>query len=148
MKLLLPTRFALALTVIVSICTACNQQDKSTPSAATKTETNSAPTVDSLKETNAAPVMISAQEAKNHVGETAVVTGNVVGIHVTQKGDVFLNIGGAFPNQPFTAVCFQGAIPSDDLKKFVGKTVKVKGKIKDYNGQIEIVLEKADQISE
>jgi hypothetical protein len=69
-------------------------------------------------------------------------------VHVSQKGDVFINIGAAHPNQPFTAVCFGGALPTEDLKKLDGKTVKVSGKIKDYNGQIEIVLERAEQISE
>ena len=150
MKLASLSRCAFALVAVVLICSACNQQDQtaSSPAAAAKIETNVAPAVEIPKATNAAPVKISAQEAKNHVGETAVVSGKVFGIHVTQKGDVFMNIGGAYPNQPFTAVCFQGAIAADELKKFDGKTVNVKGKIKDYNGQIEIVLESMDQISE
>ena len=91
---------------------------------------------------------LSPQEAKDHVGEVATVVGKVFGVYVSQKGDVFINIGGAHPNQPFTAVCFQEAIPADELKKYDGKTVKVTGKIKEYNGQIEIILDQADQISE
>jgi hypothetical protein len=136
---------AFALAAGGLICAACNKTEQSPPPPPiTNTPAAAAPKV----VTNSAPVKLSALEAKAHVGEVATVTGKVFSFRVTQKGDVFLNIGGTYPNQPFTAVCFQGAIPADDLKKFDGKTVKVTGEIKDYNGQIEIVLERTNQISE
>lgn len=94
------------------------------------------------------PIILTPQQAKDHVGEEATVRGKVFGVHVSQKGDVFMNIGAAYPNAPFIAVCFQGAIPADDLKKFNGKTVSVKGKIKEHNSQAEIILDSPDQISE
>lgn len=93
-----------------------------------------------------ASVVLAPEEAKSHVGEIATVRGKVFDVHVSQKGDVFINIGGKHPNTPFTAVCFKQAIPTDQLKELDGKTISVRGKIKDYNGQIEIVLETADQI--
>jgi hypothetical protein len=104
--------------------------------------------------TNASPVTnqlagadaIAPEEAKNHVGEVVTVRGKVFGVYVSQKGDVFINIGGKHPNAPFTAVCFQQAIPTEELKVLEGKTISVRGKIKDYNRQIEIVLETAEQI--
>ncbi|HKI69601.1 MAG TPA: hypothetical protein VKA67_08435 [Verrucomicrobiae bacterium] len=123
-----------------------NTPAPATPFPATNTSISPAPA------TNGAPqiasTVLTPERAKNHIGEEATVRGKVFGMHVTQKGDVFINFGAAFPNQLFTAVCFQGAIPTADLKKLNGKTVSVKGKIKDYNGRIEIVLESADQISE
>jgi RecG-like helicase len=138
--------FDLLLALVTGlICSACNKTEPSPqPSVVTNAPVAAPPKV----VTTNAPIKLSAQEAKAHVGEVATVTGKVASFRVTQKGDVFLNIGGTYPNQPFTAVCFQAAIPADDLKKFVGKTVKVTGEIKDYNGQIEIVLERASQISE
>jgi hypothetical protein len=145
MKMIRRFNAAFALAAAGLICAACNKTEQSPqPPLVTNAPAVAAPKV----LTNSAPVIISALEAKAHVGEVATVTGKVFGVHVTQKGDVFLNIGAVHPNQPFTAVCFQGAIPADDLKKFDGKTVKVTEEIKDYNGQIEIVLERANQISE
>lgn len=94
----------------------------------------------------AAPGTITPEEAKNHVGETATVRGKVFNVHVTQKGDVFINIGGKHPNAPFTAVCFKQALPTEELKALDGKTISVRGTIKEYNGQVEIILESADQI--
>jgi len=92
--------------------------------------------------------VLTPLEAKQHVGESATVRGKVFGIHVSAKGDVFINVGAAYPDAPFTAVCFQGAISTNDLQKLDGKMVSFTGLIKDYNGQTEIVLGKADQISE
>ena len=91
-------------------------------------------------------INITPQEAKNHIGETAIVKGKVFDVHVTQKGDVFLNFGGKYPNSVFTAGCFQGAIPAEELKALNGKLISVKGEIKEYNGQVEIVLESVEQI--
>ena len=89
--------------------------------------------------------VLTPHEAKDHVGEIATVRGKVFGVHVSQKGDVFLDLGGKRP-APFIAVCFQQAIPTDQLKALDGKIISVRGKIKDYNGQIEIILENEEQI--
>ena len=98
--------------------------------------------------TNAPAGTLTPEEAKNHIGENATVRGKVFGVHITAKGDAFLNVGGAYPNAPFTAVCFGGAIPADDLNKLNDKTVSFKGTIKEHNGKPEIILNGADQISE
>ncbi len=74
--------------------------------------------------------------------------GKVYGVFLSKKGDVFISVGAAHPNAPFTVVCFQSAIPTDDLKKLNGKTVSFKGKIKEHAGTVEIILDTPDQISE
>lgn len=138
-------RFLIPFTLVcaAALPASCNKPEMAKPNSAAAVSTPPA----GADSTNPA-AEISAQEARNHIGETAVVTGRVFGVHVTQKGGVFLNLGAAYPNQPFTAVCFQQAIPPADLQKLEGRTIKVSGKIKDYNGQAEIVLEKPGQISQ
>ena len=48
----------------------------------------------------------------------------------------------------FTAVCFEYAILSGEMKQPDAKTVSGSGKIKDRNDRIEIILERAHQILE
>ena len=136
-----------ALFVAGFVTFGCKKQEQAPPPVpvAPPVVTN-APAAGAAKPQEAA--ILTPEQAKDHIGEDAVVRGKVFGIHISKKGDAFINVGGAHPNAPFTAVCFQGAIPADDLKKLDGKTVSFKGKIKEYNGTVEIVLEAANQISE
>ena len=144
----------IALLAVGLIFSGCGKND---PTPAPLPVTNQAvavtpkaadPATNVVTKIDAAAKFLTPEQAKDHVGETTTVRGKVFGIHVSQKGDVFMNIGGEHPNAPFTAVCFQQAIPAEKLKAFDGKTVSIKGKIKDYKGTIEIVLDAADQISE
>jgi hypothetical protein len=139
------------LFVAALVCAGCKQAE-TTPQIApivTNAPVIAPPTNAPVAVTNAVPTaVLTPPQAKDHVGEDAIVRGEVFGVHITAKGDAFINVGAAYPDAPFTAVCFQGAIPADDLKKLDGKTVSFKGKIKDHNGKTEIILDSADQISE
>src|SRR5207249_6965232 len=50
-----------------------------------------------------APATYTAAEAAKHVGEIATVTDRVNGVHQSGRGNIFLNMGGKYPNQAFTA---------------------------------------------
>jgi DNA/RNA endonuclease YhcR with UshA esterase domain len=95
-----------------------------------------------------APPNYTATEAGKHVGETATVTDRVEGFHQSGKGNIFLNMGGKYPNQAFTAF-----IPSSSAGQFSqpqqyeGRTVAVSGKITLYRGKPEIVVTSPTQIS-
>ena len=66
---------------------------------------------------------------------------------MTAKGDAFINLGPAYPDQDFTAVVF-----ADDASKFEaleglqGRTVAVTGTVKEYHGKPEIVLKDPAQL--
>jgi DNA/RNA endonuclease YhcR with UshA esterase domain len=87
-------------------------------------------------------------EAAKHVGETATISGTVEGVHQSGKGNIFLNMGGKYPNQAFTAF-----IPSANAAKFPnpqqyeGRTVAVSGKITLYKGKPEIIVNSPSQIA-
>jgi len=89
----------------------------------------------------------SAIEAAKHVGENATVTDRVDGIHQSGKGNIFLNMGGKYPNQAFTAfIPAKGAGQFSDYQKYDGQSVAVSGKITLYRGKPEIVVMSPSQI--
>src|SRR5437899_6231369 len=90
----------------------------------------------------------SASEAAKHVGETATVTDKVDGVHQSGKGNIFLNMGGKYPNQAFTAfIPSASAAQFSNAQQYEGRTVSVSGKIALYKGKPEIIVNSPSQIS-
>jgi DNA/RNA endonuclease YhcR with UshA esterase domain len=88
------------------------------------------------------------EEAAKHVGETAIVTGRVDSFHQSGKGNIFLNMGGAYPNQAFTAFIPSGsAAQFPNAQQYDGRTVGVTGKIQLYKGKPEIIVNSPSQIA-
>jgi DNA/RNA endonuclease YhcR with UshA esterase domain len=88
------------------------------------------------------------QEAAQHVGETATITGAVDSVHQTGKGTIFLNMGGKYPNQAFTAyIPSSSAAQFPNPQQYEGRTVSVSGKITLYKGKPEITVNSPSQIS-
>jgi DNA/RNA endonuclease YhcR with UshA esterase domain len=88
------------------------------------------------------------QEAAKHVGETATITDRVDGVHQSGKGNIFLNMGGKYPNQAFTAfIPSVSAAQFSNPQQYEGRTVAVSGKITLYKGKPEIIVNSPTQIS-
>src|SRR6266513_1449712 len=95
-----------------------------------------------------APPNYTAGEAAKHVGETATVTDRVDGFHQSGKGNIFLNMGGAYPNQAFTAFIPSGSASHfSNAAQYEGKTVSISGKIQLYKGKPEIIVNSPSQIT-
>ncbi|MFW6162472.1 MAG: hypothetical protein ACODAJ_06855 [Planctomycetota bacterium] len=93
------------------------------------------------------PEVISWRQAQRHVGEFLTVEGTIVLTRRTEKA-CFLNFHPEWQHT-FTAVIFArrfGAFPSEPEAHYRGKTVRVTGLIRDYQGKPEIVLHSPDQI--
>ena len=90
----------------------------------------------------------TATEAAKHIGENATVTDRVDSVHQSGKGNIFLNMGGKYPNQAFTAYIPAGSAGQfSDYRKYDGQTVSVSGKITLYNRKPEIIVTSASQIA-
>jgi hypothetical protein len=95
-----------------------------------------------------APPSYTAAEAAKHVGETATVTDRVDGVHQSAKGHIFLNMGGKYPNQAFTAFIPAGsAAQFSQPQQYEGRTVAVSGKITLYRGKPEIIVTSPAEIN-
>jgi len=95
---------------------------------------------------------LAPEEAKDHAGDSVTVRGTVLQVIVARTGNVFVNFGGEYPNQTFSAVVLAKRTPAlaeggktwlTDLK---GKNVSVKGKIEMNEGKPEIVLTAREDI--
>ena len=93
------------------------------------------------------PAIYTAAEAAKHVGEIATVTDRVDGVHQSGRGNIFLNMGGKYPNQAFTAwIPSASAGQFSNPQQYEGKTVAVSGKITLYRGKPEIIVTNVSQI--
>ncbi|MBI4727561.1 hypothetical protein HY768_10170 [candidate division TA06 bacterium] len=92
--------------------------------------------------------VISWEDAGSHIGEYATVAGTIVAAHNSGKA-CFLNF---HPNYRiyFTAVIFASSFnrfPSSPERYYLNKRVQVTGRIKEYKGKPEIILNDPSQIS-
>jgi DNA/RNA endonuclease YhcR with UshA esterase domain len=99
----------------------------------------------------ASAATLTAEEAKNHVGENATVCGLVASTRYASESrgsPTFVNLEKPYPNQIFTILIW-----GEDLSKFSpkpttwdGKRVCATGLITSYRGLPEIVAKSPDQI--
>lgn len=91
---------------------------------------------------------IAPTEARAHVGQTVTVAGTVSDVYVASRsGTTFLDMGGHYPDNAFTAVIFSrdaGKFPN--VKALNGKRVAVTGPVRLYRGRPEIILTDAAQL--
>jgi hypothetical protein len=90
---------------------------------------------------------IAAKDAAAHIGQLATVVGVVDNVHQSRSNMIFIDIGGAYPNNAFSAVVLAkdvGKFPN--LLPLKGKRVGISGKIEIYRNKPEIVLQRADQL--
>jgi DNA/RNA endonuclease YhcR with UshA esterase domain len=95
---------------------------------------------------------VTAAEAKDHIGETATVCGNVVSTRYaasTRGQPTFLNLDKPYPNQIFTVVIWGSnrnkfGAPEVDYK---GKRICATGKITEYRGAPEVIADAPAQIT-
>jgi len=95
---------------------------------------------------------VAPEAAKDHVGEAITVRGVVTQVIVAKTGNAFVNFGGTYPNQVFSAVLLAKRTPGlaeggktwlTDLKD---KNVSVSGKVEMNEGKAEIVLTAKEDI--
>jgi hypothetical protein len=100
-----------------------------------------------LKAGGSALLKIGAADAANHYDQEMIVTGKVA--QVTIRPTVtFLNFDKPFPNSPFSVVIFHGHSSfHGDANALKGKSVEIRGKIKNYQDKPEIVLDSTNQLT-
>jgi micrococcal nuclease len=92
-------------------------------------------------------IRINYNEASDHVGEYACVTGRVDHVYTSQKGTIFINFCPDYKTCPFGAAIFgSDAYKFNNPKQYEGKTVEITGLVRSYQGRPEIILNDPGQI--
>jgi len=95
---------------------------------------------------------IDIADVANHVGDSVKICSKIYGgkyLEQTKGSPTFLNVGGNYPDAPFTLVIWNDVrkqfkyMPEDILK---GKDVCIYGKIILYKNKPEIVISNPNQI--
>ena len=90
---------------------------------------------------------IPFQEASQHVGDTLCVVGNVHRVKIGVDGVHFLEFCEDHMACPFTVVVFESDLKDvGDVRRLEGRTIEIRGPIKLYEGQPEIILNRISQI--
>jgi hypothetical protein len=94
-----------------------------------------------------APVKIGTAAATNYYDQTVIVTGKVAQITI-RPSVTFLNLDKPHPDSPFTVVIFHGHSSFyGDANSLKGRSIEIKGKIKNYNDKPEIALDNMEQLT-
>jgi DNA/RNA endonuclease YhcR with UshA esterase domain len=92
------------------------------------------------------PIM-PPEQAAERIGKRSSIQGVVTQVHVDEKA-TFVNMGGIYPNQTFTAVIFpRTGIDPSELEKLNGKSIIVSGVVREHKGKPQIVVDSMNQIS-
>jgi endonuclease YncB( thermonuclease family) len=90
---------------------------------------------------------VPACQAQNFVGQDVIIEGKVVDVYTSSSNTVFINFEKPYPNSCFTAVIFKSDLKKfTDVEQYTNQFVRVKGKIKIYEGKPEVILENEDMI--
>jgi DNA/RNA endonuclease YhcR with UshA esterase domain len=86
--------------------------------------------------------------AKKFLNDSVCVTGKVVKVAVSQRsGTHFLNFCDDYRNCPFSVVVFARDLPRvGNVRWLEGRTIEIYGKVKEYKGQAEIILNDLRQL--
>ena len=91
---------------------------------------------------------IDVKDAMKYVGKNVTVCSKVYGIRATDK-ITQINLGDKFPNSPLTVIIFPGSYKNFKVlpaELYSNKNICVKGKVEDYKGKAQIVIERLEDI--
>ena len=58
-----------------------------------------------------------------------------------------MDVGGRYPNATLTLVVFKNRLPRfGDLREFTGHTVRINGRVTQYQEALQVILESKNQI--
>jgi hypothetical protein len=90
---------------------------------------------------------IPFDQARNHIGQTQCVTGRVIRVQAGNGGVHYLDFCEDYRLCAFSVVVFAHDMKNvGDVRQLAGKSIEIRGEIKEYDDRAEIILESAKQL--
>ncbi len=94
------------------------------------------------------PKIIPAAEAGRFVGQRATFEGLVAGVRVASRGSVILDLEAKYPGAALSVVVPSALVPQcQEVKRWAGKRVEVRGVVQRVGGKLQITLEAASDVA-
>ena len=91
---------------------------------------------------------VSFDQAQRHIGETQCIAGKVVRVQAGNGGVHYLDFCEDYRLCPFSVVVFSYDLKNvGDVRELAGKSIQIRGEVKDYDGRAEIILENRKQLT-
>ncbi len=124
-----------------------NSPSKSPSQNNQQSNSDSVPSIPSQNNQQQSGPAIDYTEASKYVGEYKTVRGKVDNVSISAKNNSFLNFCPDYKTCSFSATIFSSdASKFSNIRGYEGKTVKITGLIKTYQGRPEIIINDPNQI--
>jgi hypothetical protein len=95
---------------------------------------------------------ITIYNAKDHIGRQGTVCDKIINIKTpsSEKKPIYIDFGGVYPDNIFSAVIFPSDIPKfsyNPVEVLKDKNVCITGKISEYKGKPQIVINETVQVA-
>lgn len=92
---------------------------------------------------------VDFHEAGKHTREQACISGRILRVFTSKTGNTFLDFCADYRNCTFTSVVFASDRPKfGDLGSLQGRNIELRGQVRVYHNQPEIVINDPNQIRE
>lgn len=97
--------------------------------------------------TQSAAISIKSGDFRRHLGLFVEFNAQIVEVRYARNGNAYLDIGGRHPNATLTLVVFKNRLSRfGDLREFAGHTVRINGRVTQYQEALQVTLESKNQI--
>jgi len=92
---------------------------------------------------------VDFRQAGEHTGEQTCISGRVLRVFTSRTGNTFLDFCADYRNCSFTSIVFASDRPKfGDLSTLQGREIELRGEVRLYHNQPEIVVSDPSQIRE
>ena len=90
---------------------------------------------------------LKEQELRSQLGQFVELDVHIEQVSTPRNGNVYLNIGGSFPNAILTLIIFKNNLSAfGDVDIKPGHNLRVKGRLTEYKGSLQIILQNRQQV--